>query len=114
MDSTPCSSKCFNSLVILGTRKCPISYSPSITREDFSQEAINLFSDAEELKFMEPSEVVLQIKSEEWKDDFIDVLEGNSIPDRSVLQITRDVQPKQQPEVQFFLCLCMTSARITS
>ena len=52
----------------------------------------------EELNFAESSELVLQIKSEEWFGEFIDVVEGSHIPDRSMLWITRDVQ-EQQPQV---------------
>ena len=57
MDS---SSGLYNSFVIFGSRKRPITYSPSITKEDILQEIINLFSDVDELKFVESSELVLQ------------------------------------------------------
>ena len=50
----------------------------------------------DELQFVESSELVLQIKSEEWYGEFVDVIEGSNIPDRSVLQIIREVQTKQQ------------------
>lgn len=98
MDS---SSGLYNSLVIFGSRKRPITYSPSITKEDILQEIINLFSDVDELKFVESSELVLQIKSEEWFGEFVDVIEGSNIPDRSVLQVIREVQTKQQPQVRY-------------
>jgi len=65
MDATPSSCGLHNSLVIFGNRKRPVTYSPSITKEDILQEIINLFSDVEELNFAESSELVLQIKSEE-------------------------------------------------
>ena len=96
MDATPLSSGLYNSLVIFGSRKRPITYSPLITKEDILQEIINLFSDVDELQFVESSELVLQIKSEEWYGEFVDLIEGSDIPDRSVLQIIREVQPKQQ------------------
>ena len=95
-DATSSSSGLYNSLVIFGSRKRPITYSPSITKEDILQEIINLFSDVDELQFVESSELVLQIKSEEWYGEFVDVIEGSNIPDRSVLQIIREVQTKQQ------------------
>ena len=55
-----------------------------------------MFRDVDELQFVESSELVLQIKSEEWYGEFVDVMEGSNIPDRSVLQIIREVQTKQQ------------------
>ena len=50
----------------------------------------------DELQFVESSELVLQIKSEERYGEFVDVIEGSNIPDRSVLQIIREVQTKQE------------------
>jgi len=72
------------------------------------QEIIKPFSDVDELNFAESSELVLQIKSEEWFGEFIDVVEGSHIPDWSMLRITRDVQ-EQQPQVatMAFLLIAM-------
>ena len=94
------SSGQFSSMVLFGKRKRLVSYSPSTdSRAKFLQGILAQFNDVDELKDATPSELLLQIKSEEWGGEFIDVLDDKVIPDHSTLQISRLRRPEKQNKV---------------
>ena len=97
MDSTAGSSGLFASLVIVGDRNgvLAVAYSPSINNEDLLQEILAKFSDVDELSGAEPSTLLLQIKSEEWGGEYVDVTEHSVISNRSVLRLIKLVQEGQ-------------------
>lgn len=83
--------ECKRVLVQVGSNKRPVSFStegPGGELLLLKKAVIETFSDV--LKSTDPNDLLVQVKSEDWPGEYEDILESDSIQDKSVLNVTAD------------------------
>ena len=74
-------------LVEIGSNRRPVVFKPECGRElvDFKQAVVESFQDV--LSTTDVNDLLVQVMSEEWGGEFVDVLDSDSIPDKSILKV---------------------------
>ena len=78
-----------NVLVCHGKRKRPLSFKPTDSKECILKKVRSKFSDCVEAA----GDLVLQIKSEEWNGEWVDVLDPKEVPNQAILQCVEVENP---------------------
>ena len=73
-------------LVEIGSNRRPVVFKPESGRElvELKQAVVESFRDV--LSTTDIKDLLLQIKSEEWGGEFVDVLDTDAIPDKSIIK----------------------------
>ena len=93
-------------LVEVGSNRRPVLFKPSNEREDLDglkRAVLESFRDI--LSSADASNLLLQVKSEEWNGEFIDALDSDVIPDKSVIKVTVTTTEVICVAVLLLLCL---------
>ena len=74
-------------LVEIGSNRRPVVFKPKSGRElvELKQAVVESFQDV--LNTADLNDLLVQVKSEEWGGEFVDVLDSDSIPDKSIIKI---------------------------
>ena len=75
-------------LVEVGSNRRPVVFKPESGRElvELKQSVVESFQDV--LSTSDINDLLVQLKSEEWPGQFVDIRHCDSIPDKSIIKVT--------------------------